>query len=123
YNFALGGGHGMTHNKPETYPRLATPIAFIPADQLLRGAKAVIELQRDHGDRSNRKHARLKYVVEEKGIAWTRATLEKYYGKKLEGAGPKEKNRERGPRGRARKGRRKVVLGAADRRGAHKGQR
>lgn len=83
YNLCLGGGLGMTHNKPETYPRLATPIAFIGADDLLRGVEAVIKLQRDHGDRSNRKHARLKYVVEENGIEWTRKTLEEYYGEKL----------------------------------------
>ncbi|MBI1777797.1 MAG: NADPH-dependent assimilatory sulfite reductase hemoprotein subunit [Proteobacteria bacterium] len=76
YNLALGGGLGMTHNKPKTYPRLATPIAFIEPDGLLAGVKAVIQLQRDHGDRADRKHARLKYLVQENGVDWTRATLE-----------------------------------------------
>lgn len=83
YNLCLGGGMGMTHNKPATYPRLATPIAFIGKDDLLRGVEATIKLVRDHGDRSDRKHARLKYVVEENGIEWTRNTLEEYYGEKM----------------------------------------
>lgn len=88
YNIYMGGGLGMTHNKPATYPRLATPVAFIGADDLLRGAEAVVKLQRDHGDRSNRKHARLKYVVEEKGLAWTKQTLEEYYGEKMQDPRP-----------------------------------
>src|SRR5712691_5792549 len=53
YNFLLGGGHGMTHNKPETYPRLATPVVFIEPDDLLAAAAAVVRLHRDHGDRGN----------------------------------------------------------------------
>ena len=84
YNIFLGGGLGMTHNKPATYPRLATPVAFVPPGKLVRITEAVIKLQRDHGDRSDRKHARLKYVVEEKGTAWVRSTLEEYYGEKLD---------------------------------------
>src|SRR6516165_8386457 len=50
YNFLLGGGHGMTHNKPETYPRLATPVAFVEPDDLLEAAAAVVRLHRDWGD-------------------------------------------------------------------------
>lgn len=83
YNICVGGGLGMTHNKPETYPRLATPIAFVKPDELLKATEAVIKLQRDHGDRSDRKHSRLKYVVEENGIEWTRKTLEEYFGSKM----------------------------------------
>jgi sulfite reductase (ferredoxin) len=83
YNLLLGGGLGMTHNKPETYPRLATPIAFVEPQDLLRGVDAVVGLHRDFGDRTNRKHARLKYVVEENGIAWTRENLEKLFGSKM----------------------------------------
>ncbi|PIR39200.1 MAG: NADPH-dependent assimilatory sulfite reductase hemoprotein subunit [Alphaproteobacteria bacterium CG11_big_fil_rev_8_21_14_0_20_39_49] len=88
YNLLLGGGLGMTHNKPETYPRLATPIAFIEPDRLLDGVAAVVKLHRDYGDRSNRKHARLKYVVEENGIEWTRSKLEELYGEKMQDARP-----------------------------------
>lgn len=88
YNLALGGGLGMTHNKPRTYPRLATPLAFVGPDDLLRGARAVVELQRDHGDRADRRHARLKYLVDEMGPAWIKAELEKYFGAPLEDARP-----------------------------------
>jgi sulfite reductase (ferredoxin) len=88
YNFALGGGLGMTHNKPKTFPRLATPVAFIAPDDLLAAAAAVVRLHRDHGDRSNRKHARLKYVIAEKGEAWAKAQLEAYLGKTLEDPRP-----------------------------------
>lgn len=88
YNICMGGGLGMTHNKPETYPRLATPIAFVAPDELIKATEAVVKLQRDHGDRTNRKHARLKYVVEENGIEWTRKTLEEYFGGPMQDAKP-----------------------------------
>src|SRR5258708_1225718 len=84
YNFALGGGLGMTHNKPRTFPRLATPVAFIAPDDLLAAAAAVVRLHRDHGDRADRKHARLKYVIAEKGEEWAKAQLEAYLGKRLD---------------------------------------
>jgi len=83
YNFFLGGGHGMTHNKPETYPRLATPVAFVEPDDLLAAAAAVVRLHRDWGDRGNRRHARLKYVIAEKGDEWARARLSEDLGKRL----------------------------------------
>jgi sulfite reductase (ferredoxin) len=83
YNFLLGGGHGMTHNKPETYPRLATPVAFVEPDDLLAAAAAVVRLHRDWGDRGNRRHARLKYVIAEKGEAWARDRLSEDLGKAL----------------------------------------
>lgn len=88
YNLALGGGLGMTHNKPKTYPRLATPLVFIGPDDLLKGTRAVVELQRDHGDRGDRRHARLKYLVDDKGLPWIKATLQTYFGSKLEDARP-----------------------------------
>jgi sulfite reductase (ferredoxin) len=88
YNFLLGGGHGMTHNNPKTYPRLATPVAFVAPDDLLAAAEAVVKLHRDHGDRSNRRHARLKYVIAEQGEAWARARLSEYLGKPLEPCRP-----------------------------------
>lgn len=85
YNIFLGGGMGMTHNKPETYPRLASPIAFVEADDLINVVKAAIKLQHTHGDRGNRKHARLKYVVEENGLEWTKQQLDHFIGRELEG--------------------------------------
>jgi sulfite reductase (ferredoxin) len=84
YNFLLGGGHGMTHNNPKTYPRLATPVAFVEPEDLLDAAAAVVRLHRDHGDRGNRRHARLKYVIAENGEEWARRRLEEYLGKRLE---------------------------------------
>src|SRR5207245_9140992 len=84
YNFLLGGGHGMTHNNPKTYPRLATPVAFVEPEDLLEAAAAVVRLHRDHGDRGNRRHARLKYVIAENGEDWARDRLSEYLGKKLE---------------------------------------
>jgi sulfite reductase (ferredoxin) len=83
YNFLLGGGHGMTHNKPETYPRLATPVAFVEPGDLLDAAAAVVRLHRDWGDRSNRRHARLKYVIAEKGEEWARQRLSEDIGRAL----------------------------------------
>jgi sulfite reductase (ferredoxin) len=84
YNFLLGGGHGMTHNNPKTYPRLATPVAFIKPEDLLEAAAAVVRLHRDHGDRGNRRHARLKYVIAENGEEWARQCLSEYLGKELD---------------------------------------
>jgi sulfite reductase (ferredoxin) len=83
YNFYLGGGHGMTHNKPETYPRLATAVAFVEPDDLLAAAAAVVRLHRDWGDRGNRRHARLKYVIAERGEEWARERLSQDLGKPL----------------------------------------
>jgi sulfite reductase (ferredoxin) len=88
YDFLLGGGHGMTHNNPKTYPRLATPVAFVMPDDLLDAAAAVVKLHRDWGDRGNRRHARLKYVIAEHGEAWARERLEEYLGKSLEPCRP-----------------------------------
>ncbi len=84
YNFLLGGGHGMTHNNPKTYPRLATPVALVEPEDLLDAAAAVVRLHRDHGDRGNRRHARLKYVIAENGEGWARERLSEYLGKALE---------------------------------------
>jgi sulfite reductase (ferredoxin) len=84
YNFFIGGGHGMTHNKPETYPRLATPVCFVEPDDLLEAAAAVVRLHRDWGDRGNRRHARLKYVIAERGEDWARERLSDDLGKALE---------------------------------------
>ena len=88
YNIAVGGGLGMTHNNARTYPRLATPIAFVGPDDLVRMVEAVIKLQRDHGDRTNRRRARLKYVVDDMGLPWMRETLARYYGGIFDDARP-----------------------------------
>ena len=84
YNIYIGGGLGMTHNKPATYPRLASAVAFVEPDKLLNIVAAVVKLHRDHGDRGNRKHARLKYVVEENGVDWSYDRLCEYMGFHIE---------------------------------------
>jgi sulfite reductase (NADPH) hemoprotein beta-component len=77
YNLVVGGGMGRTHGNKETYPRLASELGFFTPDKLVDVAKAVLTIHRDFGDRTDRKHARLKYVVEERGVDWTRAEVEK----------------------------------------------
>lgn len=87
YNILMGGGLGMKHEAAKkwedkkTYPRLADVVAFVGPDDLIPAVEAVVKLQRDFGDRSDRQHARLKYVVQEKGLAWTRKTFEEYFAK------------------------------------------
>jgi sulfite reductase (NADPH) hemoprotein beta-component len=69
FNVAIGGGMGMSHGEPETYPRLADVIGYCEARDVLQVAEQVVILQRDHGDRTNRKHARLKYTIDDMGLA------------------------------------------------------
>lgn len=80
FTVAIGGGMGTTHGKAETYPRLATPLADITTDQVLPVVETIVTVQRDYGDRKNRKHARMKYLVEERGIVWFRAEVERRLG-------------------------------------------
>jgi len=83
YNIAAGGGLGMTHNRADTFPRLGSIVGSVGPDDLLAAVHAVIALFRDHGDRSDRKRARLKYVVEDRGVDWVRETLIERYGLNL----------------------------------------
>ncbi len=78
----------MTHNNARTFPRLASLVAFVEPEDLVAAAEAVVKLHRDHGDRSNRRHARLKYIIAEHGEAWAKARLEEYLGKPLEAPRP-----------------------------------
>jgi len=80
YNLVVGGGMGRSHGNKVTYPRLASELGFFTPDQLVDVAKAVLTVHRDFGDRTDRKHARLKYVVAERGVDWTRAEVEKRAG-------------------------------------------
>ena len=88
YNLAVGGGMGRSHGNTVTFPRLADVIGFFTPDQVVNVAKAVLTIHRDFGDRSDRKHARLKYVVAERGVDWTRVEVEKRAGITLEVARP-----------------------------------
>ncbi len=80
YNVTVGGGLGMSHGNEETFPRLADLLGFIPADKVNAIGEAVLTTQRDYGDRTNRKHARLKYTIEDRGVAWFKAEVEKRSG-------------------------------------------
>jgi sulfite reductase (NADPH) hemoprotein beta-component len=88
YNVTVGGGMGMTHGEAETFPRTADVMGFCTAEQALAVAEHVVTVQRDHGDRANRKHARLKYTIEDMGLDRFRAEVEKRTGFKLEKARP-----------------------------------
>lgn len=68
YNLFAGGGQGQTNSNPDTYPLLAQPVGFITLDEVLPAAEGIIKLFRDHGDRTNRKRARLKYVMKDWGL-------------------------------------------------------
>ena len=81
YDLYVGGGLGNTHKKAETFPRLAEEFGFVEASDLLAVVRAIVEVQRDYGDRSNRKHARLKYTIADRGLAWFKAEVENYAGK------------------------------------------
>jgi len=85
YNLAVGGGLGRSHGNDQTYTRLADVIGFLPREQVVNVAKAVLTIHRDFGDRTNRKHARLKYVVAERGVTWLIAELNRRTGFALTG--------------------------------------
>ena len=86
YNVLVGGGLGMTHGKTATYPRLADVIGFCSPEQVVQVAEEIVKIQRDHGDRSDRRHARMKYTVEDKGPDWILEELNRRLGWSLEKA-------------------------------------
>ncbi len=86
FNIFVGGGFGMSLTNPDTYPRLATPLCFVKPDELLDVTKAIVLVQKENGNRSDRKQARLKYLIDKKGMDWFRQETEKKFGKKLESA-------------------------------------
>jgi len=86
FNVGIGGGMGATHGDPATYPRLADIIGFVRPENLIALAETVIGVQRDWGDRDERKHARLKYTVDTYGLDVMKAEIEKRLGFALEPA-------------------------------------
>ena len=88
WNVAVGGGMGMTHGEPETYPRTGDVLGFCRTEDLMKVAEAIVTIQRDWGDRTNRKHARLKYTLDDNGADKFRAEIAKRAGKPLEKARP-----------------------------------
>lgn len=88
WNVTVGGGMGMTHGEPDTYPRTADVMGFCTTEDAVALAEAVVTVQRDWGDRRNRKHARLKYTIEDRGLVAFRAEVERRLGKPLREARP-----------------------------------
>jgi len=85
FDVTAGGGMGMAHGQQETYARLADVIGFCRPEQVVDVAEKVVTLQRDFGDRTDRKHARLKYTIADRGVVWFRAELERRLGYALGG--------------------------------------
>ena len=88
YNLAVGGGMGRSHGNEVTYPRMADVIGFFTPDKIIDVAKAVLTIHRDFGDRTDRKHARLKYVVAERGVEFIRNEVNQRAGITLAPAKP-----------------------------------
>jgi sulfite reductase (NADPH) hemoprotein beta-component len=83
YNVTVGGGMGMTHGETDTFPRTADVLGFVTPEQAINVGEKVVTTQRDWGNREVRKHARLKYTIEKRGIAAFRAEIEARVGHKL----------------------------------------
>jgi sulfite reductase (NADPH) hemoprotein beta-component len=80
YDVAVGGGMGATHGDPETYPRLGSIVGFVAPEQVTALAEAVITAQRDYGNREQRKRARLKYTIDDRGLDWFAAEVQRRAG-------------------------------------------
>jgi len=80
FNLTVGGGLGATHGEPQTFPRVADVIGFLTPDQVLKIAETVVMIQRDFGDRTDRKHARFKYTIADRGVDWFKSELFKRLG-------------------------------------------
>jgi sulfite reductase (ferredoxin) len=88
FNVFAGGGLGRTHNKEETFARLADPICYVAKDDVYDLVKAIVAAQRDYGDRTDRRHARLKYLIHDWGVDKFCSMVEEYFGKPLEAFKP-----------------------------------
>jgi sulfite reductase (NADPH) hemoprotein beta-component len=86
YNVAVGGGMGMTHNVPATFPRLAELVGFCAPEDVLAVAEHTLCIQRDFGNRKDRAHARFKYTIEDRGVDWFRGELERRLRRALQTA-------------------------------------
>lgn len=83
FNVLAGGGMGSTHNNTKTYPRTGSMMGFVTADKVHLACENIMLVQRDFGDRTNRKHARLKYTIDDMGVKEFKAKVEEYWGEKF----------------------------------------
>lgn len=90
YNVYVGGGMGTTHNNKKTYPRTGSLFGYLPVDDIIKAIEGVVIVQRDNGDRKDRKHARLKYTIDDMGVDVYRSKVEEYMGKNFQPARPFE---------------------------------
>ena len=88
YNIAVGGGMGSTFGLPEAYPRLAEVIGYCLPDQVVDIAEKILMVQRDNGNRQDRKRSRMKYTIDDHGIEWFKNEVEKYLGYAFQEAKP-----------------------------------
>ncbi|MFP4500209.1 MAG: NADPH-dependent assimilatory sulfite reductase hemoprotein subunit [Candidatus Hydrogenedentota bacterium] len=84
YEILAGGGLGFSHTKSETYPRAATPLSFVQHYDVVPICEAIVKVQRDFGERTNRKQARLKYTIDRMGFDTFRQKVEEYAGRSLD---------------------------------------
>ncbi|MCS6942759.1 MAG: sulfite reductase, ferredoxin dependent [Geminocystis sp.] len=84
FNVLAGGGLGRTHRKEETFPRLADEIGYVDKEDIFELVKAVVATQRDYGNRSDRRRARLKYLIHDWGVDRFRQKVQEYFGKPLQ---------------------------------------
>ncbi len=83
FNVLAGGGLGRTHNKEDTFARMADAIGYVEKDDIYDLVKAIVATQRDYGNRVDRRHARMKYLLQDWGVDKFRETVEGYFGKKI----------------------------------------
>ncbi|QRW03013.1 sulfite reductase subunit beta [Ceratobasidium sp. AG-Ba] len=88
FNVTAGGGMGVTHSNKKTYPRAADVLGFCTPEQALDVARNILIVQRDNGNRKDRKNARLKYTIDRMGLDVFKAAVEAGLGWKLEVARP-----------------------------------
>jgi sulfite reductase (ferredoxin) len=84
FNILAGGGMGRTHNKEETFARVADEIGYVDKADVYEVMKAIVATQRDYGDRVTRRHARMKYLIQDWGVETFRTKVEAYLGKPLQ---------------------------------------
>ena len=83
FNVLVGGGMGRTHNKEETFARICDPLGYVDKDDLYDLLKAIVATQRDYGDRFQRRHSRMKYLIHDWGLDRFKTTVESYFGKSI----------------------------------------
>ncbi|MCD8818844.1 assimilatory sulfite reductase (NADPH) hemoprotein subunit [Mammaliicoccus sciuri] len=90
FNVTVGGGMGMTHGDTKTYPQVGRLLGYFPKEEAVDVCEKILTIQRDYGNRENRKNARFKYTVDRLGVDFIREELNKRLGWEIEEAKPIE---------------------------------